>query len=445
MKLPLPPPPLRELIHRHSRGVMDLIARRLAPEVRGVYEHWDHLRHLTPPDGLEPDVWWLGIKLARRSLSRDLPLRQKSGQPFSFALTDSIQRQLFLAARDAAGALRGADARPSSEMQERYLVRSLIEEAMTSSQLEGASTTTAVAKEMLLAGREPRDSSEKMIANNYVAMRELRRWLKEPMTPALVFEVHRMLTDGTLREPGEAGRFRTAHENVTVQDDATGTVLHVPPPAVELPERMQALCDFANQGDDGENFVHPVVRAILIHFMIGYDHPFVDGNGRTARALFYWSMLRSGFWMTEYLSISSILKKAPAQYVRAYLHSESDEGDTTYFIAHQLGVLLKAVEGVHGYIERKQRAQREAETLLKPGNGLARKLNHRQRALLINALKHPGKVFTIANHRRSHDTAYDTARSDLVGLVRLKLMRKHKQGKAHVFTAVDGLSDRLKQ
>lgn len=444
MKLPVPPPPLGDLIRRHHGVIGQILALRLGPEIKGVYEHWDHLRHLTPPQGLDAERWWLGIRLARQALRTELPLREKGGQAFSFALPDSVQRQLFLVARDAAGALRGADAVPSGEMQERYLVRSLIEEAMTSSQLEGASTTTPVAKEMLLTGREPRDASERMIVNNYVAMRELRRWLKQPMTPDLVFEVHRLLTDGTLRDAGEAGRFRTAKEGIAVLDHATGTVLHVPPAASELPARMKALCEFANQGDDEERFVHPVVRAILIHFMIGYDHPFVDGNGRTARALFYWSMLRSGFWMTEYLSISSILRKAPAQYVRAYLHAESDEGDATYFIAHQLGVLLKAIEGVHGYVERKQRARMEAETLLKPGSRLACRLNHRQRALLLNALKHPGKAFTIANHRRSHDTAYDTARSDLVGLVKLGLMRMHKQGKAHVFTAAEDLSVRLR-
>ena len=92
--------------------------------------------------------------------------------------------------------------------------------------------------------------------------------------------------------------------------------------------------DFANSSAESP-FVHPVVRAILIHFMIGYDHPFVDGNGRTARALFYWSMLRSGFWMTEYFSISSILRKAPSQYVRSYLHTESDDGDTTLEAGHE--------------------------------------------------------------------------------------------------------------
>lgn len=443
MKLPVPSLRLAQLVERHAYRLGEILIRRLGAEVKGHYEHWDHLRHLTPPTGLQVEEWWLGIKLARNALGKELPLRDKAGIPFAVALSDSIQRRLFLVARDAAGALRGTDAVPSGSMRERYLIRSLMEEAMTSSQLEGAATTTPIAKDMLRSGRPPRDHGERMIANNYTAMRELMRWRDQPLTPDTIFEIHRLLTDGTLANADAAGRVRAAHEEVSVLDHATGTVLHVPPPAAELPARLQALCDFANQGDDGEHFVHPVVRAILIHFMIGYDHPFVDGNGRTARALFYWSMLRAGFWMTEYLSISSILRKSPSHYVRAYLHTESDEGDTTYFVAHQLDVLLKAIEGVHGYIARKQQARHDAETLLKPGSALARTLNHRQRALLLNALKHPEKVFTIAMHRQAHDVVYETARSDLTGLVKNKLLRQHRQGKEHVFVARADLASKV--
>lgn len=442
MKLPVPPSPWLELTRKHGSRIGQILARRLGAEPKGLYEHWDHLRHLTPPDGLDVEQWWLGVKLARQALLKELPLRDKTGAPFVFAASDSIQRRLFFVARDAAGALQGAEAVPVSAMRERYLVRSLMEEAMTSSQLEGAATTTQVAKEMLRSGRAPRDYGERMIVNNFQTLRELKRWLGRPLTPDTVFEIHRMLTDGTLKDPASAGRFRTGQENIVVQDE-TGTVLHVPPPAAELPQRMQALCDFANQGDDGEYFVHPVVRAIVIHFMIGYDHPFVDGNGRTARALFYWSMLRAGFWMTEYFSISSILRKAPSQYTRSYLYSESDDGDTSYFISHQLDVLLQAIEGAHAYIARKHRAQIEAETLLKPGSRLARSLNHRQRALLLNAIQHPDKAFTIAAHRRTHDVAYDTARSDLIGLVDARLMHQHKQGKEYVFVARPDLATRL--
>lgn len=444
MKLPVAPPPFRTLFDQHGDSLGAILSLRIGPEVDGVYEHWDHLRHLTPPDDLSVEQWWFGVKLARRSLARALPLREKSGRDFGIVLSDSLQRRLFLVARDAAGALRGADALPSDATRDRYLVRSLIEEAMTSSQLEGAATTTPVAKEMLETGRAPRDYGERMIVNNFQTMRELKRWVGKPLSPSTVFEIHRMLTDGTLADPGAAGRFRTASEDIVVQDEL-GRVLHVPPPATELPARLQALCDFANQGDEAGEFLHPVVRAILIHFMLGYDHPFVDGNGRTARALFYWSMLNAGFWMTEYLSISSVLRKAPGLYSRAYLQTESDEGDTTYFVSHQLDVLLKAIDGVHSYITRKQQAHHEAETLLKPGSRLARKLNHRQRALLLNAVRHPGKTFTIAVHQRTHGVAYDTARSDLLGLVGARLMRQYRQGKQLVFHAVEDLGDRLKK
>ncbi|MBN8482862.1 MAG: Fic family protein [Xanthomonadales bacterium] len=442
MKLPVEPPSFTQLL-RANPPLDRVIALRLGPEVRGRYEHWDKLRHLTPPEGLSTELWWLGLKFARLSASRELPLVDKSGRAFSLVVGDSLQRRLFLIARDAAGALRG-DVLPSESMRERFLFRSLMEEAMTSSQLEGAATTTPIAKEMLRSGRPPRDYGERMIANNFQTMRELKRWIGRPLTPDAVFEIHRMLTDGTLDDPAAAGRLRVRGEDIVVQDE-TGRILHVPPPAEELPARMRALCDFANQGEDAESFLHPVLRAILIHFMLGYDHPFVDGNGRTARALFYWSMLNAGFWMSEYLSISSVLRSAPGQYTRAYLLTESDDSDTTYFVSHQLDVLLKAIDGLHDYIRRKQRVQREVETLLKPGSRLARRLNHRQRALLLNALKHPDRTFTIAEHQHAHGTVYATARSDLLGLVQNRLMRRSRLGKALVFHAIPQLEAALRR
>lgn len=443
MKIPVAPPDWDALFKRNAKRLHTLNISHLNPEVKGAYEHWDHLRHLTPPEGLTAEQWWFGIKLARLTQQRPMPLRDKQQQPIVLTLGNSIQRRLFQVARDAAGALRGEDAIQSDAMRDRYLVRSLMEEAMTSSQLEGAATTTQVAKDMLRSGRQPRDYGERMIFNNYAAMRELKRWRERPLTPKAVFEMHRMLTDGTLDHPDQAGRFRHADENIVVEDE-TGNVLHVPPSATELPQRLQALCDFANQSEDDENFIHPVVRAILIHFQLGYDHPFCDGNGRTARALFYWSMLRSGFWMAEYLSISRILKQAPAQYMRSYLLTETDGSDATYFVSHQLDVLLKAITGIHEYIARKQREHTDAAALLKPGSLLAQRLNHRQRELLLNALKNPGKPFTIEVHRRTHDVVYQTARADLLGLVKVGLMQQFREGKAFVFVAKPNLAAKLR-
>jgi len=110
--------------------------------------------------------------------------------------------------------------------------------------------------------------------------------------------------------------------------------------------------------------------------MVGYDHPFADGNGRTARALFYWSMARSGYWLMEYTSISHILRKAPAKYMRAYLHTESDKNGTTYFVLHQLQTIRHAITALHDYVDRKVREQRETQQLLANSVGLRDRLGN---------------------------------------------------------------------
>ena len=166
----------------------------------------------------------------------------------------------------------------------------------------------------------------------------MREQMGDRLTPAAVLELQRILTADTFDGPDASGRLQTPdEERVVVVDRTDGGVLHRPPPAQQLPDRLQALCDFANgDSDDEESFIHPVVRAILLHFWLAYDHPFVDGNGRTARVLFFWSLRTKGYWLVEYLSISKILREAPGKYNRAFLLTETDEGDTTYFLLHQL-------------------------------------------------------------------------------------------------------------
>lgn len=442
MKVPVSPPPLARLLDAHAGDLGRLLRLRVGPEVKGKYEHWDHLRHLDPPPGLTLEQWWLAIKLARNTALRDLPLRDRDGRPFRVALTDSIAEKLHAITREASGSLRGLDRMADERAKERYLFRSQIEEAMTSSQLEGAGTTRDVAKEMLRTGRAPRDHGERMIHNNYRVMQELERWRDQPLSPEAVFEIHRLLTDGTLDDPAQAGRFRSAEDNIVVQDEE-GRVLHVPPHADELPARLQALCDFAN-GDNEEGFLHPVVRAIALHFQIGYDHPFCDGNGRTARALFYWSMLRSGYWLTGFLSVSSVFRRAKAQYLRAYLYTETDESDLGYFVDHHLDVILGAIDGLHGWLARKADERHRAESLLRPGSKLGGRLNHRQRELLLDAIRHPGKTYRIDRHMQVQNVSYQTARSDLLALAELKLMHSQKMGKAFVFEPVSDLVERLK-
>lgn len=419
-------------------------------DAKGRYLHWDTLRHRPPPEGLTPEQWWLGIKLARRNAYRPLPLRDMRGQPFQYCLPDIVHEGLHWLDRYAAGSIQAEPAMADAERQKTFLIRSLIEESINSSQLEGASTTQNVAREMIRQGREPRDRSERMIVNNYVAMQFIREHRDDPLTPSMVFELQRILTQGTLDNEDQAGRFRRADEAIDVVDNLSHVVLHRPPPAAQLPERLQTLCDFANaesgaSGTDG-SFLHPVVRAIALHFMLGYDHPFCDGNGRTARALFYWAMARAGYWLTEYISISRIIKQSPARYGRAYLHTETDDNDLTYFLIHQLDVVRKAVDALHDYLRHKVQGIGEAERMLTRNPRLAGRLNFRQLALLRHALKHPRFAYVIEEHQRSHGISYDVARKDLLFMADdLHLLTKTRQGKRYLFIVPDDLERRLHQ
>lgn len=429
-------------MHDLTIDAMGRVMQNASPLVNGAYLHWDEVRHRAPPEGLLPEHWWVGIKFARRGMLRPLPLLDKAGQPFVFSMPEPILIHLHHIDRDAAGEIRSVADVAAKENQAGYLINSLIEEAITSSQLEGAATTRKVAEAMLREGRKPRDYSERMIFNNFVAMQAIRAMRDEAITPQHILELHRTLTTDTLDNPIDVGRLRCS-DDVRVVDNRDGTLLHQPPSWQELPERLERLCQFANATEDDVPFVHPVLRAILLHFMIGYDHPFADGNGRTARALFYWSMARSHYWLMEFLSISHFLRRAPAQYVTAYLHTETDGNDTTYFLLHQLAVIRRAITQLHEHLTSNIDAQRATERLLAASPTLRARLNHRQIALLTNALKHPGASYRAEGHQRSHGVVYQTARTDLLTLTELGLLHKIRSGKAFVFTVPADLQSRL--
>ena len=291
---------------------------------------------------------------------------------------------------------------------------------------------------MLRKNRPPRDTSERMILNNFITMKRIGEMKKQRLSPALVCEIHRLVTEDTLENPAQAGALRQPGDRVYVTD-ADAENVYTPPPAEALPERLEKLCAFAN-GTTPEFFVHPAIRAIVLHFWLAYDHPFVDGNGRTARALFYWSMLHHGYWLFEYISISHAILRHRKRYDLAYLYSESDENDLTYFLVFHLDVIREALAALEAYLARKSSQTREAEAQLK----LLAGFNSRQKALVAHALRHPQAEYTVASHRMSHNVTYETARTDLLQLEAVQMLRKAKQGKAFVFYPHPSLPDALK-
>lgn len=451
MRLPATPPRLimpgssdnAEKTQSRISEIVNLLPTDIGKDRDGEYLHWDKMRRKPLPDGVDThEDWWMLTKFRRTSAYRKLPFKDKKGAPFVYWLTDPVYQYLHQVDQQASGRVELPEDITNDRTRNRYLVSSLIEEAITSSQLEGASTTYKVAKAMLRENRQPRDTSERMIFNNYRAMSYVREVAEEKLSKELLFELHKQVTDGTLEDPASAGRFRKADEKIGVYDNRDQTLLHDPPHASELEDRLTAICDFANSTSKSSGFLHPVVRSILLHFMLAYDHPFVDGNGRTARALFYWSMAKQGYWLMEYISISSIVKNAPAKYARAYLYSENDDNDVTYFVDYNLRVILRAIDRLREYLIKKSSEIQRVELSL--GNTMfSRQLNYRQLAMISHAMRNPGETYTIESHRNSHNVSYPTARSDLQKLVELGLLIQRKFGNTFVFRAADDIENRI--
>ena len=399
------------------------------------YLHWERFRYYQMPAGFSAPEVWAYLKLQRTMSLKPSPITDKKGVPFRYWLPDCLLKSLNEIDRWS-GEVIGTTHSGSLPGKSEYVISSLMEEAIASSQLEGAATTRTVAKAMLRTGRKPADIHERMILNNWLMMRHLLDHRKRELTPDSLVEMHRIITQGTLDNPEDAGRIRNRDDvNVYYENE----IIHTPPSFKQLPERLEQLCKFASSDDDSP-WIPPVLKAIMLHFWLAYDHPFVDGNGRTARTVFYWYLLSRRYWIFEYLAISRYIIRAPAQYARAYLYSEKDENDFTYFLVYNLRAIGLAFRDLQEYLARKQRELKIANEFLRGYRGL----NYRQKNLIYNALQNPDHVYTIQTHKNTHGIAYDTARADLMGLHQKKFFRMEKQGKGYIFIPATEIIKRLR-
>ena len=428
-------------MHKHRDALPNILASSLYRGNEKQYFHWNELRRRKPPSDLSLEQWWFGIKIGRISQYRSLPFTDQQGRPFQYVHTDRIIE--ILHEIDMWGGARIGDTQgaPTEEQRDTFIFDSLIEEAISSSQLEGAATTSQEAKEMIRSGQQPRGRHERMIMNNYLAMKQVRELAQQEIGLQDLLDLHRQLTEDTLDNLDATGRFQTPQDKrVCIAEGNPRRVLYQPPPAEVLPGRVKEMLKFAHQ-PLGHSFIHPVIQAILLHFWLVYDHPFEDGNGRTARVLFYWKMLRSDYPLFGFISISAQLKKAPAQYRDSFLRTETDDNDLSYFLLHQLEVMQKAIRRLKKYMQRKEEQIKTVRALLK--NPV---LNHRQETLLSHSIRHPHHDYAITSHAQSHRVSYSTAREDLLDLTKRGLMLKAaRDKKTSVFRPILGLEKRLQE
>ena len=414
-----------------------------ATDDQGRYLHWNLLKWRVPQ--AEAKDIWSAIKFKRTIQMKYIALACDKDNIFTYSTPHSMEAKLHKIIKVAGGSVGAiADNAASDKIQRKFLVSSLImEEAITSAQLEGASTTREVAKKMLEDEREPIDEDERMILNNFFLLKHAERSSKEDLTLDVILEFHRIATHLTSENNVVPGEFR--EDNGIYVEDDRGDIAHQPPSFEKIPLRLQSLCDFANadhSGMNGGEFIPPVIKAIIIHFMIGYEHPFRDGNGRTARALFYWFMLKNEYELFRYISISKLLKDDPKGYGLSYMYTERDQNDLTYFIDFQLDIILAAFEELQSYLKSKTEEFNQVLQMLE-NSKFSNLLNFVEKDLVKKGTKEPGRVFTVKEAANSYGLAENTARGYLNKLVNLKLLLPTKDGRTVLYFAPSDLMSRL--
>lgn len=318
-----------------------------ASDVR--YFYWDELKYRDDlPLKTQLENWTL-VKIHRKIKYQKLFFGKYT---FHYYLSSYQLKKLHEFDLKLIGGLKQNPISPSDRFE--YFKSSILLEAISSSQIEGAATTTELAKDMLKSGREPKNESEQMIFNNHRAIRFINESIDQDLNLKFIIDLHTIMTRKTEAEYC-SGNFRT--KEVYVTDHANGEVAHIPPEHTEVKNLMNDLCMFINDDDE---FIHPIIKASILHFMIGYIHPFLDGNGRTSRALFYWYLIKKDYTLINNISISKVILESRTQYDKAFLKTEND---LNYFINYSIKNLHIAFEKLSKYRDSKTKEREKANSI----------------------------------------------------------------------------------
>lgn len=392
------------------------------------YLYWDKIKYLDDikinliKTNIKPKelIWFITkmrreISSKREYLNSDLPKKNPFHIEYTYNVNEYLQQKLHYLDFNFGAGLQKEKLLTDLNKQS-YLNNALMEESIFSSMIEGATTTRIKAKDMLRKNKTPKNKSEQMILNNYKTIQYISEHQDEDISLEKLYKIHTLVTEDTL-EHEHVGVFRK-NNNVNVVNELTGEIVHTPPDFQVLETLMKSFCNYFNNNPK-EDFIHPIVKGSILHFLIGYIHPFVDGNGRTARAIFYWYLLKSGYWLTEYLSISRVIMKSKRQYEKAYIYTEIDDMDVTYFIHYQVKVLMQAFEELQEYVAKTKKDKSKLSKYLKTDG-----INERQANILHKIEENNNRFFTVKEIENTFNITNQTARADLEQLVENEILKK---------------------
>ena len=317
------------------------------------YLYWDKAKYKPTPGGLSHEQAWFAVKLSRLFRFQPAPIKRDDGKLFQWVKLSGFEKFCHEFDMNTGGELLTSISDLKREERQRLISKGIMDEAIASSQLEGADTGREYARKMLREGIKPRNQADRMILNN-----------------------HNLLTD----------KLPIWLRSQTTREKRTSSMLH---------------------------------------FWIGYLHPFTDGNGRLARVIFYWYLLKKNYWAFAYLPLSAYIKRSKKAYTMAYVYTEQDEADLTYFLSYQFKKIREASAGFQEYLARLRKSNIE----MARGARIKLNLNERQIQLVRYLSGNKDYYTSIKTHTSVHAISRVTAISDLKKLREKGYLIKKRVGR----------------
>lgn len=395
---------------KNDKNIMSIIYKTEEP----IYLNWDEIKYKdwTPEKYSKEDFWTL-IRVHRDINYKNTPILSKDGNYFKYYELNSFKNSdLF------------SNDKPIINLND-YLKSSILEESISSSQLEGANTTRRKAKKMILEEQKPSNNSEQMILNNYNTMQQIQtNYKNKELSIEIIKELHLILTENDNNiEDNKKGIFRTNEDEIIVSSNIINKYSYETPAIEFVTKELKNLIAFANN-EDKKDYIHPIIKAIMLHFWFAYLHPFVDGNGRLARCLFYWYLMRNNLEIFAYYPLSSVIKNSRGQYSKAYIYTEQDNYDLNYFIDYNVRKILEAKKLFENYVAKKTLEEKDLNKIV-----LEKDLNNRQEQILKDINVNKLSYITLKSYRNIFDISKPTAIKDLKDLEKKDLLNSKKVGK----------------
>lgn len=223
------------------------------------------------------------------------------------------------------------------------------------------------------------------------------------------------LTMQRLMEEAVVGAYRT--KQVVVKSATDGQVVFRPPVSVEIEYLVK---DFFKWLSDKEaQATHPVFQAAITHYQLVYIHPFIEGNGRTARAMATLVMKALGYDFKRYFSLEQYFDSDVEQYYQALLSvQQSPERDLSYWLEYFCYGLAIEIDKIRSQVEKLSK-----DIKLKKELGKQVALTERQ-IIILELLHDQGQITSQDAQRVLPNVSVDTILRDLKDLITKGVVKK---------------------